>query len=690
MADEFLFEIGTEELPAGYIGPALEFMAARMAESLEENRLEHGEIYTCGTPRRLTLLVRNLASRQPDWREEVTGPPKKAAFDADGNPTKAAAGFAASRGVAVEDLQVVETPKGEYLMAVVENRGQDTLAILPPLLDDLIARIPFPKSMRWGGGKAHFARPVRWIAALFAGQVVPCRINEVTSGAESRGHRFVSPGAVRVSPASYLDTLRRAGVVADIAERREMIARQAEEAARRAGGRLLADSALLDLVTNLVEMPHAVAGSFDEKFLELPREVLITSMREHQKYFAVVDPDDENRLMPNFVAINNIDTGDDAAAVRGHERVIRARLEDALFFFREDGKTPLPERVAGLDGVVFQAGLGTMREKSERMAGLCAWICETCAPELRDTAVRAAGLAKADLITEMVGEFPSLQGIMGREYARLAGEPEEVCEAIGEHYMPVRAGAALPVSRAGAVVGIADRIDTITACFGTGKQPSGNTDPFGLRRLALGAIHIIAEHGFELPLDRLLARAAEMLGDKLTLPREETVAAALEFIRGRYANERAATFSPRAVDAVIATAFVSITDCDRRLAALAAASRDESFAVLAGSFKRVRNILKGQDQADPDAFDPALAAEAAERGLHEALAATESQAAPLLDRGDYQETMRLFLGLKDPIDSFFDQVMVMAEEERLRNNRINLMARVARLFLRVGDFSRMG
>jgi glycyl-tRNA synthetase beta chain len=686
MHDDLLFEIGTEELPAGYIGPALEFMAARMAAALADNRLGHGEIYTCGTPRRLGLIVRGLAARQPDWREEVTGPPRKAAFDADGNPTRAAAGFAARCGVAVEDLRVVDTPKGEYLAAVVEHRGRDTADILEAVLADILGRVPFPKSMRWGAGPAHFARPVRWITARFADRVIPCRMNEVESGAHSRGHRFTAPGPVPVRAADYLETLRRAGVVADIGERRRMIAEQAERAAEAAGGRLLPDDALLDLVANLVEMPHAVAGRFDEKFLELPREVLITSMREHQKYFAVVDAG--GGLMARFVAVNNIDTGDDAAAVRGHERVLRARLEDALFFFREDGKRPLADLVPRLDGVVFQAGLGTMREKSGRMAELAAWLCDRLAPEKKDVTARAATLAKADLLTEMVGEFPSLQGVMGREYARRSGEPGEVCLAIGEHYMPVRAGAGLPSSVPGAIVGIADRIDTIAACFGTGKQPSGNTDPFGLRRLAIGLIHIISEHGFDIPLADLLREAVALLDGMLTEPAEETVRAALGFIRGRYANERAAAFSANAVEAVVSTAFDSITDCDRRLAALAAAGRDESFAILAGSFKRVRNILKG-NQADADAFDPALAAEEAEGALHRALAAAEDAAAPLLAAGDYQGAMRVFLGLKDPIDTFFDQVMVMAEDERVRANRLSLMARVARLFLRIGDFSKM-
>jgi len=659
-------------------------MAEKMARELAANRLACGEIAKNGTPRRLSLTVSGLPEKQDDWREEVTGPPKRAAFDQDGNPTKAAIGFAKTRGVELSDLKTVETDKGEYLMAVVENRGQRSSELLSPILNEIISHTPFPKSMRWGSGRDSFARPVQWIVARVGEETVDCRINDIKSGADSRGHRFTAPGPIKVSPGDYQDVMRAAGVIVDIDERRAMVLKEARTAAEKVGGRLLEDDGLLDLVTNLIEMPHAVAGSFDRKFLELPREVLITSMREHQKYFAVVD--EQGELLPNFVAINNIDTHDDALAVKGHERVLRARLEDALFFFREDREGKLADLAKRLDGVVFQAGLGTMLEKSERMANLAEWICATVAPKDSAAAIEAARLAKADLLTEMVGEFPSLQGIMGREYGRREKITPEVCAAIAEHYMPVRAGAPLPESVTGAVVGIADRIDTIAGCFGIGKQPSGNTDPFGLRRLALGLIHTITAHELDITLPALVDKALDLLADKVTEERDDAHRAILAFIRGRYVNERSATMDQAAVEAVTSISFERICDSDRKVRALIEISKDETFAILAGSFKRVRNIIKDET---PTEFDPALLKEQAEKDLYSALVRLEEEATPLVERGDYPAAMRSFLRLKDPIDTFFDQVMVMDEDELVRANRISLLNRVAALFLLVGDFSKM-
>ncbi len=684
MANDLIVEIGTEEIPAAYITPALNFMAGKIAKELAALRLEYNDISTAGTPRRLALVVTGLPERQADRREEVTGPPKKAAFAPDGKPTKAAIGFARTRGVELSDLKTIKTDKGDYLMAVVENRGQDTAALLSPVLNGIISQIPFPKSMRWGSGRDAFARPVRWIVAIFGEKVIDCAINEIRSGRESRGHRFTTPAAISVTPNNYREQMRRAGVIVDIAERREMIIEQARAAAEKTGGHLLEDDALLDLVTNLVEMPHAVAGSFDHKFLHLPRGVLITSMREHQKYFAVVD--DKGELRANFVAINNLDTGNDDLAVRGHERVLRARLEDALFFFREDRNHRLEELLPRLDGVVFQAGLGTMREKSDRITAMAEWICAKAAPEETDTAMTAARLAKADLLTEMVAEFPSLQGIMGREYARNEGIPPEIALAIAEHYMPVRAGAALPQSKTGAIVGIADRIDTISACFGIGKEPSGNTDPFGLRRLALGLIHLIAAHDLNISLGELTEKSLALLGDKVSRDGAKTLTAIIAFIRGRYVNDRGTTWSQAAVEAVTSVHFDSIPEADRRIRALVEISEDKAFAILAGSFKRVRNIIKDQI---PGTVDPALLVEAEEKELYSALVRVEEEARPKLAAGDFTAAMRAFLALKDPVDTFFDQVMVMDEDERRRDNRVSLLGRVAALFLRVGDFSRM-
>ncbi|MFN2368478.1 MAG: glycine--tRNA ligase subunit beta, partial [Desulfurivibrionaceae bacterium] len=536
MQDELLFEIGTEEIPAGYIRPAIADMAKMIKTRLAELGLDHGAIKTAATPRRLTLCVEGLAETQEDRREEVTGPPKAAAFDSDGKPTKAAEGFARSRGVGLDDLQIVQTPKGEYLMVVVENKGEKTAELLPGLLTGIIHHLSFPKSMRWGSGTASFARPIQWILARFAGEVIPCRINDVRSGPVTRGHRFMAPQAFEVSNFdNYLEKLRRAHVISDPEERRLAVLGEITETAREAGGRIMEDDELVDTVANLVEEPHAVRGTFDEKFLALPREVLITSMREHQKYFAIID--DQGELLPNFIAVNNTATRDQTLAVEGHQRVLRARLEDALFFFKEDQNHRLSDRVGQLSGVVFQAGLGTMLEKTERLTALAGWLAEKTAPRAATDAKRTALLAKADLLTEMVNEFPSLQGTMGRAYAMLDREPPEVAQGIAEHYMPVRAGTPLPESDCGAIVSLADRIDTIAGCFGIGKQPTGTTDPYGLRRLALGLLHIISARGYTLSLAELTAKALELYGGKVTEKIPAAQAAVLDFIRGRYVND---------------------------------------------------------------------------------------------------------------------------------------------------------
>ena len=495
MPQELLFEIGTEEIPAGYIQPAITSMTKMMTGQLAELDLSHGEIKTAATPRRLTISVSDLAAGQEDSRQEVMGPPKAAAFDSDNKPTKAAEGFARSKGASLDDIQIAETAKGEYLMVVVEKKGEKTEELLPEVLTSIIQRLPFPKSMRWGSGKASFARPIQWIVARYGDQVIPVQINDVKSGTTTRGHRFMSPDDRKVdSFDSYLETLRQAHVIAAMDERRTAVVEEITKAAKEAGGKIKKDDELIDTVTNLVEKPHAVCGSFNEKFLDLPDEALITSMREHQKYFAFID--DQGKLLPNFIAVNNTSTKDHKLAVEGHQRVLRARLEDGLFFFNEDKNRKLEDHVANLSGVVFQAGLGTMREKTERATKLAEWLAGKVAPKDKETAKRAAHLAKADLLTEMVNEFPSLQGTMGQAYAKMDKESPEVAQAIAEHYMPVRAGSSLPESDPGAIVSLADRIDSIAGCFGIGKKPTGSTDPYGLRRLALGLLHIIEDRGY--------------------------------------------------------------------------------------------------------------------------------------------------------------------------------------------------
>ncbi|MBU0481897.1 MAG: glycine--tRNA ligase subunit beta [Proteobacteria bacterium] len=686
MQQELLFEIGTEEIPAGYITPTRENMARLMDRKLKDLGLAHQGIVTVATPRRLTISVKGLVSGQQDSRQEILGPPRAAAFDGDNKPTKTAEGFARSKGVSMDEIRITETPKGEYLMVVVEKKGESTEKLLPELLTEMITQIPFPKSMRWGSGRSSFARPVQWVLARYGNSTIPCTINNVTSGATTRGHRFMAPGSFETdSLEDYLGKLRQAHVLADPEERRQAVIAEITSRAEKAGGRILPDEDLVDIVTNLVEKPHAVCGTFDRKFLALPKEVLITSMREHQKYFAVVD--DAGNLLPNFIAVNNTETRDQSLAVEGHQRVLRARLEDALFFFKEDQNHKLGDRIKDLSGVVFQAGLGTMLEKTDRIEALTGWLAGKIAPDSSVDARRAARLAKTDLLTEIVNEFPSLQGLMGKAYALLEGETSEVADAIAEHYMPVRAGSALPATTIGAMVSLADRIDTITGCFGIGKQPTGTTDPYGLRRLSLGLLHIIRNKGFRISLTELINHALDLYGARITEERGAVLTAVVDFIKGRYTNDRVSPELPiTAIEAVTSIDFDDIIDCSLRIDALAAVQGEETFTILAGSFKRVRNIIKDHKT---DRIEQTLLTDPAEKVLYQALQEISSEAAPLLEGQNYQKAMEVILKMKEPVDLFFDKVMVMAEDEKIRNNRLALLTSISHLFLKIGDFSRM-
>ncbi len=686
MQRELLFEIGTEEIPAGFLMPALAEMETIMARKLDELALAHGTITTVGTPRRLTLCVADLPATQPDRDEEVLGPPKKAAFDAAGNPTKAAIGFAKSRNASVEDLKVVDTPKGEYLMLACHHKGEATAALLTRLLPELIAELPFPKSMRWGSGRSTFARPIQWLVALFGGEVVPFAVDDIASGNTTRGHRFMAPAPITVTGfAQYREALRQAQVLVDPAERRQAVRETVAAAALAAGGQAIPDEELVETVTHLVEKPHGVCGTFEERFLTLPKEVLITSMREHQKYFAIAGPD--GGLRPHFIAVNNTAVKDVKLAVDGHQRVLRARLEDAHFFFKEDRQRSLAQRVDDLAGVIFQAKLGTLKDKTARITELAGFLAERLAPAERERCLRAAGLAKADLLTSMVYEFTSLQGVIGSHYARLDNEEPAVAQAIVEHYMPVRAGSELPASTVGAIVGLADRIDTIAGCFGIGQIPSGTADPFGLRRQALGLLHIIEKKGFVVSLTEMTDKAIDLYGDRLTVARETARANVVEFIKGRFVNDLTGRgISGAAVDAATSVRFDNPADSRARVDALLAISGQESFSLLAGSFKRVKNIIKENRDTEVRAD---LLAEPAEKGLHAALNAVRATTAPLLAANRYSEALTEILKMKEPVDRFFDDVMVMAEDDNIRRNRLALLTAIAELFLSVGDFSKM-
>ncbi|VAW34392.1 Glycyl-tRNA synthetase beta chain [hydrothermal vent metagenome] len=686
---ELLFEIGIEEIPAGYIQPALQFLEQAACKQFEALGLRCGQVRTAGTPRRLTLAVADLQTRQPDRRVEHTGPAKKTGFDADGNPSRAALGFARSRGVAVEDLQVTATPKGEYLVAVEDIKGLETKALLPAILTGLIRDLPFPKSMRWGRGQISFARPILWLLALYGGEVVEFSIEETKSGAVTRGHRFMAPAEIAVTGfEDYLERLREHSVLADPVERRAaVIAEVSRAVSERVGGEgaePVLDEKLVDLVTFLVEIPWGICGSFDEKFLELPEEVLITSMREHQKYFPVTDSD--GKLLPLFVAVNNTRIADRELAANGHQRVLRARLEDGLFFFHQDRKKTLADRRQDLAGIIFQNKLGTVLEKSERIAALAAELARELEPRSEEDAVRAAGLAKCDLLTEMVGEFPSLQGVMGREYALIDGENEGVALAIREHYLPVRADGDLPATMVGAIVGIADRIDTLVGCFGIGERPTGTTDPFGLRRQALGLLHIIQGRDLSLSLRSLAGKALAGYGEAVAMA-GDTVDQLLDFIRLRFENDLiAAGTRPDVIMAATAVAFDDVVECQARIRALDNIRGREQFPILAGSFKRIRNIIKDNRQT---AVDENLLSHGAEKKLYSTLTAVADQAGPLLRNREYGRALEVMLQMKEPVDCFFDDVMVMVDDPAVRQNRLNLLTAFGDLVLQVGDISRM-
>ena len=686
--NELLFEIGTEEIPAGYIKPALQYLEKEAADKFSELNLKFIGIRTFGTPRRLTLAVEGLETAQADMTKEHVGPPAKAGFDADGNPTKAAVGFAKSKGLEVTDLEVVDTPKGQYLLAKEDVRGRETIDLLPSVLEDLLRGIAFPKSMRWAHTTLSFARPIQWLLVLFGGKIVNFTIEGITSGNSTKGHRFMAPEPFSVSSIDdYVEQLRKQEVVVDPAVRREMVIDEVREAVKQKiddQGTPLVDEALVDIVTNLVELPCGVCGRFDESFLELPEEVLITSMREHQKYFPVVDA--QSKLLPLFVAMNNTRIKDKEKAANGHERVLRARLEDAIFFYGEDKKTTLAERSQGLGGIVFHHKLGTMAQKAERMGGLASYLARKLDPETEQASVRAAGLVKADLLTEMVGEFPTLQGVMGKYYGLRDGEDKRVAQAIEDHYKPVRPGADLPTDLVGAIVGLADRVDTVCGCFSIGQKPTGAADPFGLRRLSLGLIQIVRGLELTLSLKDLVLHGLAGYGD-LVKDGNEIAEQVIEFIRLRFENDSVAKgMKSQVVLAATSVDFDDILDCVQRMNGLDSIRRREEFSVLAGSFKRIRNIIKDNVAID---INSSLFSHEAEKELHLVLTEVEQKSSSLITAKQYEEALETFLLMKEPVDKFFDDVMVMDDDLAVRQNRLNLLTALANLILQVGDISKM-
>ncbi len=687
MLGELLLEIGTEEIPSDYLKGALDEFKRLATSCLKENRIEiAGGLFTYGTPRRLILIGKAISSKQEDLVREVTGPPRNVSYDEEGKPTKAAIGFARKQGVPVEDLGCIETPKGEYLYIKCRIPGRATSDILPEVLPKVITDIPWPKSMRWGDIGFPFVRPIHWIMALFNGEIIPFNLAGVTTGNTTSCHRFMGPEAVEIfNVQDYLKEIERGFVLIDQAEREREVEKKTKDAAETVGGITGHDPDLITTVANLVEYPSAVRGSFDKAFLGLPDAVLITSMKKHQRYFAVYD--DKGQLMPHFVAVNNTIAKDESIVRKGHERVLRARLSDADFFFKEDRKRRLEDRIEDLKGVIYQAELGTSYAKVNRFTKLAEYLAEIVLPDDIDNVCSAARLCKCDLVTHMVTEFPSLQGVMGKEYAGLEGYPEEVCLAINEHYFPTRAGGRLPTSKIGAVVGLADRMDTIAGCFSIGLKPSGNSDPFALRRHALSIIRIIEEMGWDLSLREFIGKALSILREEIDF--NSQVSGEIEgFFTERYKQMMLRSgHESDLIDAVISVAFDRIHQLGPRIDQLKKFSSESAeFQALAITFKRVSNILK--KQKNPYEVDIGLFKEACESTLWGTYQALEGDVRLCLDKKDYYEALNLMAGLREPVDEFFDGVEVLTKDRPLRENRVGLLQNLSRLFLNVADFSK--
>lgn len=684
---DLLIELGGEELPPKALRPLSDALRGQLLAGLEQAGLKHGQVYSYATPRRLALLVEALQSSQAERRNERRGPSLQAAFDDEGNATKAAIGFARSCGVELESLDRLETAQGSWLVHRSVTPGQSAAELVPTIVQQALAKLPIPRPMRWADREALFVRPVHWVVLLLGDQVIDANLLSIRAGRHTHGHRFHHPGALFLDePKAYAPLLETEGhVMVDWQQRREAIRAQVAAAADDAGGRAVMDGALLDEVCGLVEWPKALLGRFDEKFLSIPSEVLISSMQGHQKYFPVTDSD--GHLMPCFVTVSNLESRDPAAVVAGNERVIRPRLEDAAFFWEQDRKLRLHDRLDGLKQVVFQRQLGSLHDKSQRVSALAEGLASQLNVEA-GLGARAGMLSKCDLLTDMVKEFPELQGTMGRYYALNDGEGAAVADAIADQYLPRFAGDAVAAGAVGQALAVADKVDTLVGIFGIGKAPSGAKDPFGLRRTALGVVRTVVENRLPFDLVGILQRAVEAfpegsLGEGTSVEVYDFI---MERLRGYYL-ERGVQQDEFA--AVLGLRPTSLLDFDRRLEAVRGFRQLEAAASLAAANKRIGNILRKAELETVAAVDPALFSEAEEVALHQQAEASAERTQSLLADQDYGALLLHLSGLRDVVDAFFDRVMVMAEDPAMRANRLTLLTRVRDLFLQVADISRL-
>lgn len=682
---DLLFELGTEELPPKALRTLMEALRDEVEARLKKAEIEFASIQAYATPRRLAVVVHELAERQPDRVVERRGPALKAAFDAEGRPTPAALGFAQSCGVAVQELETLRDAKGEWLLCRQTLPGVSVIEIIPDLLRQALAVLPIPKRMRWGEREDEFVRPVHWVVLLFGSEVIDTEIFGLRTGNLTRGHRFHCPQPLVLSnPDHYAQLLQSAGrVIADFDERRRHIHQQALKLASAADGTAHIEDALLDEVTALVEWPVGILGSFEERFLALPKEVLITVMQSHQRYFPILDP--ESKLKPCFVAIANLDSRRSQVVRAGNERVIRPRLADAEFFWQQDLKVPLENHLDKLAGIVFQQKLGTLLDKTKRLERLAALLAERLDADV-SRAERAAKLSKTDLVTAMVGEFPELQGTVGYYLAQAQSEDPEVALALDEQYRPRHAGGPLPETTTGQILALADKLDTLVGIFSLGLAPTGAKDPYALRRAALGVIRIILEKQLDLDLKALLDKACSLYPHEFD--RAATVQTVYRFFLERlkgYLLERG--FAPDELEAVAQLEPPNLLDFRLRIEAVRAFRELPEAESLALANKRIRNILRQSRQETFASTKLELLLEPEEQRLYQAVHQATDEIEPLLAQRAYTQALKRLAHLKDPVDCFFDRVLVMAEDGALKANRLGLLDKTSKLFLKIADIS---
>lgn len=683
--DTLLLELGAEELPPTALDALSDAFAAGIEKGLKEADIPFQAVTAYATPRRLAVQVTGLADKQPDREVERRGPALAAAFK-DGVPSKAAEGFARSCGVSVDELIHLETDKGTWLGYREQQPGESVHALLPEMLRKTLQSLPVPKNMRWGASRVEFSRPVHWLVALYGSNVIAAEALGLQASRTTYGHRFHAPDAIQLEHADdYLATLENAYVLADRQQRRERIREQVLAEAEVLEANAVIDEDLLVEVSGLVEWPVALTGSFDERFLEVPAECLISSMKANQKYFHLLD--DQGNLKPLFITISNIDSADPQQVISGNEKVIRPRLADAAFFYETDRKRTLASRIPQLESVVFQQQLGTLADKARRSTIIATFIAERINGDVAH-AQRAVALAKCDLVTEMVLEFPELQGIMGRYYAEQDGEPAEVAQALEEQYLPRFASDTIPQSLTGQALALADRLDTLVGIFGIGQRPTGAKDPFALRRASIGVLNILVKGELNLDLRELLNVAAEQ---HQGLPKAEgLVEDVLTYMLDRFrAWGQEEGISADMYLAVRARPVTKPLDFARRLRAVKAFAQREEATALAAANKRVSNILSKQEHDGSTQVDQNLLQEQAEQALFNAVATSQQQVTPLFAAGDYQQALDVLATLREPVDSFFDQVMVMSDNEAVRHNRLALLASLQALFLEVADISQL-